>query len=122
MKEDLVNLNTQVVSWIEGGRIREALLGQGEYFISDHTYHSQHDIMLVMYVILNWAEQKRALSSVSESFAGFFQALADKGDWDNLRNIALAYDITSKDQKIALNLDVEAWHGLLPEELKWKKT
>ena len=115
-------LNPQVASWLNAGAMQEALLGQGDFFIADHTYRSEHDLVLVMNTLLHWTKQHDALSQTSDNLTAICQELANKADFMVLRDIILSYDICSKDQNITLGFNIEEWYRLLPQELKWNKT
>lgn len=121
MKKTEHDLNPQIVAWLEEGKTHEALLSRGDFFIRDHTYRSDHAITLVMYVLLHWAEQNQNIPAVSHSLSELCRLLHDADDLTSLRDVVLAYDVVSRDERIILDFPLDEWHDRLPHELKWKR-
>ncbi len=122
MKRTNPSLNPQIAAWLDAGYMREALLGEGECFLRDPTYRTEHNVLLVMQTILDWAYLNHTENTTAASLRKICTDLADSGKVSQLRDVVLAYDVASRDQKITLDLAVDDWHKKLPEELKWKKT
>jgi len=51
-------MDTRILSWLEQGYLLETLLGEGEFFIRDHTW-GDHDYLLVMGTIRQWIKPER---------------------------------------------------------------
>jgi hypothetical protein len=117
-----LNLNPKVVARLEAGMIRQILLGEGECFIPDYTYRSHHDAMFVMYILLHWAIQNDRIEQASADLADLCQTLIENKQFEDVKDVLLAYDITSRDQKIHLSFNFDSWYAVLPAELKWKRT
>ena len=95
------NLNETVVSWLEQGKIREALLGKGDFFLADHTYRSYHDILLVIYVLICWAVDTFKVEETSEKFEKILLSLSVSDPW-KCADVLLAYTIKAKGLKNGL--------------------
>ncbi|MCP5537206.1 MAG: hypothetical protein H7A51_13380 [Akkermansiaceae bacterium] len=100
-------LNPEIVEWIESGHIHEALTGRGVYFLPDHTCRDQHDVMLVMYVLLSWATQASHQPLVSDALSITCQKLHAEGDLETLNNLLLAHQIQSDDLGIDIGFNYE---------------
>lgn len=117
-------LNKQVVGWFESGHMREALFGEGEYFLKDHTYRSSHAFMLVMYVLLHWANQNGSLESTGKQFEALLAAEASRSP-EKCFAALVAYAIHGKDSRLKFPVDfsgvvdaLSATDALSEEKLK----
>lgn len=54
-------------AWFDEGKIKEAILGEGDYFIMDHTYRSEHDLITVLSTLDTWitTDEKQAQASIA---------------------------------------------------------
>lgn len=103
-------MNKNISKWLDLGAIRESILGQGDYFIQDHIYRSEHDLILVISTIIEWTELSREnLTSASTCVEKLFAEFIENNDIDRFRDLIVSYDITSKDMKKHLNIDMRYW-------------
>ena len=103
-------MNPKISKWLDLGAIRESILGQGEYFIQDHTYRSEHDLILVISTIFEWTElSKENLTSASNCIEKLLGEFSENNDIDRFRDLIVSYDITSKDKKTNINIDMSYW-------------
>ena len=100
----MVKLNKFIVAGLEQGRLQELLLGEGEWFLADNTFRKDHDIMLVMFVLLSWVKSISHPQPVVDRFVAELSKLAASNPW-NCVDILYAYAITAKDNGIALSFD-----------------
>jgi hypothetical protein len=109
--------NPKVVGWLEHGLMKDAILGEGEYYIANHTYRDEHDVLLVIRTILMWARERSILDSCSKQFQVILVELC-KTKVDVFLRTFMAYQMTSKDSKIKLQLDITALADLCQETLR----
>lgn len=96
-------MNSQILNWFNQGKIKEVLLGEGEFFIPDHTYRSHHDGLLVIYQLFEWVDSEEKRNIVS----GDFYAAIDEFLKNNIKEgfrLILGYCI-AKNSKKKLLLD-----------------
>ncbi len=84
-------MNPQVYSWLDGGRIVEALLGRGAYFIADHTYRTEHDRVLVLGQMLQWAAERDRVQDAADAFVEALREIAETGDVDDAYDLVWTY-------------------------------
>jgi hypothetical protein len=99
-----MNENPTIREWLEGGHMREALEGQGEYFLADPTYRQCHNVLLVVQEILDWAQDTRLVSECGREFTVAVNAIAVANPVRALDTL-LAYAIASRDVKTRLPVD-----------------
>ena len=51
-------MNQRIANWFDKGEIVEALEGNDQYFIPDHTYRDEHDLLLIIITLIQWAEKR----------------------------------------------------------------
>jgi len=101
----VAELNSTIVSWLDAGKLREALVGEGEFFLMDHTNRDSHDIMCVCYVLIRWASQSEKLQAIAQEFERILLELC-VSDPEKVLDILLAYTIAARDARTALPCDV----------------
>lgn len=92
--------NERMMKWFEDNKIRESLLGCGEYFIPDITFREQHDVLLVVGQLLEWAQcghMKEASSS--------FQYTIEQSELSTALKLYQAYLIAVDGEKEHLEID-----------------
>ena len=99
---DITDLNPKVVSWLESGKIKEALLGSDDFFLMNHTYRDSHDVLLVMHVLLLWSQIKNNQKDISSALSQILDSLKHSGNVAAVNDIELAYRVVSKSTGIQL--------------------
>ncbi len=97
-------LNPTIVRWIAKGKIKEALLGESPYFLPDNTFRTDHDVLLVIYVLIRWAFHKNKQLDCANDFTIAIQDISEANIIKGLE-ILLAYLIVSRDLEITLPID-----------------
>lgn len=113
----MVELNKFVVTGLEQGRLHELLLGEGKWYLPDNTFRKSHDIMLVMFVLLNWINTLSHPKPAIDGLASMLASLAVANPW-RCADILLAYSITAKDLGISLPIDFKPLRAALRINLK----
>lgn len=67
-------MNEKIINWFESGKIKEAFLGQGDFFIPNPTYRDDHDRLLIVHALFDWASIK-GFNEVSNIFNNFLTDL-----------------------------------------------
>jgi len=52
-------LNPRIQKWLDQGYFKEALLGDGKFFIPNHTYYDTHDVILIISQLFLWVEKNK---------------------------------------------------------------
>ncbi len=105
-------LNKTVVTWLEQGKIKEALLGENEFFLSDHTYRSYHNLLLIIDVLISWAIDTSRGDEIGWKFEQILFDLSVSDPW-KCADVLLAYTIKAKGLKTGLPCDfLQIFHSL----------
>lgn len=87
-------INPMIRGWLESGRGVDALLGRGRYFIPTPTY-GEHDRILVVGEILDWAAEGHASQGASD-LKQAIENLIGVGAVGDAADVLLAYTIAAK--------------------------
>lgn len=102
----MIELNSQVVAALEQGKLREVMLGEGEYFLPDTTFRDSHNIMMVMFVFLHWIQSDGCRTSMVVAFEELLLGLAVSNPWKCV-DLLLSYTITSRDSGLSVLSDFQ---------------
>jgi hypothetical protein len=80
-------MNPQLWGWFDNGEIVEAILGTGEYFISDHLW-GKHDDILVFHQLLEWANERDAWPNAFASVETALEVAAQTGAGSQALDVA----------------------------------
>lgn len=90
-------INPRIRGWLESGRGVHALFGRSGYFIPSPAY-GEHDRILVVSQILNWAEEGHA-AQAEAVLKQAIENLIDLGAAGDAADVMLAYAIVAKDRQ-----------------------
>jgi len=96
--------NAQFEFWFSNGKMPEALCGFGEYFVPDVTYREEHDFVLAVGQLLEWAkfgDSEDAAKGFEIALARLFEANAPK----SAIRLLLSYGILSGEMAVSLPLN-----------------
>jgi len=102
--------NPRVLSWLKEGKFYECLSGKGKFFLSDYSYPSEHDILLVVSTVLEWAKDEPEF--VSDKFDKALRKIIEESVLTFL-NIISSYLILKKSKKIELDINIKDYANLL---------
>ena len=97
-------VNPTIRRWLDQGHAKEVLLGQGEYFVSDHDYSDEHDRILVGNQLVTWAVPDHAREAGDAVNAAVKQLVAE-GDVEATLDLILSFVLVSEDRKLVLDVD-----------------
>ena len=97
-------MNQRIKFWFENGKVVEALCGDGDYFIPDHTYRDQHADLLVVGQLLEWAAQGHA-EQAAKGFEATVIKLFKEERFQAALGLLLCYGIIKKDSGKSLAID-----------------
>ncbi|HEX7860804.1 MAG TPA: hypothetical protein VF773_10785 [Verrucomicrobiae bacterium] len=97
-------MNAQFQSWFSQGKAVEALCGLGNFFVPDVTYREEHDFVLAVGELLEWARQGNR-EDAARSVTTAVNALLDAGRFKNALRLLRSYFILRKEMQIQLPLD-----------------
>lgn len=117
----MTKLNPTIVTWLNDGKFLEALSGKSSYFLPDSTYRDEHDVFLVIYVMMKWAFENN-----KESFCvnHFVTSIKEISKYDIIKGleIVLAYSIHSNDLKKTLPIHITSLVKYLNDEINGQLT
>lgn len=96
-------INERLFRWFEQGKVKDALLGKGDFFIPDHTYRSHHDSLLIINQLFQWVDSKEKKRLVNKVFYEVVDFLLEENAKEAFRLI-LTYCIV-KNRKDVFLLD-----------------
>lgn len=99
-------MNTQFQTWFSEGKTVEALCGLGRYFTPDVTYRDEHDFVLAVGELLEWARQGNN-DTAARAFEEATARLLGKGNLDLALRLLRSYCILRKETGFSLPLDEE---------------
>ena len=91
-------MNTQFQSWFSQGKAIEALCGQGDYFVAGITWRDEHDFILALGELLDWARkghQEDAAMAFQSAIERLLSANQLKAALRLLRSYAILREETS---------------------------
>jgi hypothetical protein len=114
-RRGIEDLNPKIIGWLENGHLREALLGEGDYFIQEYTFR-EHDALLVIQELLQWAKLKNRIPEVSREFELLVLELCDN-DLVKAVRILVAYLTEISYSRISLLCDFSKISSKLAQAL-----
>ncbi|MGH7487580.1 MAG: hypothetical protein ACREMY_18550 [bacterium] len=93
-----MTLNQQIWRWFDAGEIREALDSEGEFVLPDVTYRDQHDQLLVIDQLFDWAKARSRTSAAAEELQNAIERYASAGDVMRAARAILTYLIVQRDR------------------------
>ncbi len=97
-------MNSRIASWFDKENIFEALIGQNEYFIPNHTYREDHDLLLVIGTLVDWAKQNNKEKQAVTEFFKVFEYYIDLGNLAKSLDLIHSYEIVIKHSEDKLPL------------------
>lgn len=100
-------MNTRIQKWFSQGHVAEALRGEREFHVPDPTFRDEHDVLLVLRVLISWG----IAGHMDAAVGGFRACLADyikSGDLLHALDLVRCYDILMTAESLSLQLDWEA--------------
>src|SRR5690554_3804502 len=85
-------MNSQLFNWFDQGKIKEVLLGEEKFFIPNNTYRDNHDSLLVIYQLFEWADSEEKKNIVNREFYEAVDTISKKDIKEGFRLI-LSYCI-----------------------------
>ncbi len=67
-------MNTQIWGWFDAGDYSPPILGDGEFYIDDHTWRGNHARLLLMGELIDWA---RARGKENQARLGAMEAFSE---------------------------------------------
>jgi hypothetical protein len=110
-------MNQQIVKWFQEGKFYESLVGAGEYFVMEHTYQNDHDLILVISTMIKWAFEKRGVEDSSDKFVSALVKIC-KEDPIKALDIINCYLIVSEAIKMKLSVEFESLYDILIQSIK----
>ncbi|MEI8289076.1 MAG: hypothetical protein WCH99_06345 [Verrucomicrobiota bacterium] len=97
-------MNKQFRAWFSQGKTVEALCGLGDYFMPDVTYRDEHDFILAVGELLEWAREGHH-EDAARAFATAAATLLDTGRFENALRLLRSYFVLQKEMQTQLPLD-----------------
>lgn len=111
-------MNPMIERWLDDGKIKETLLGEGDYCLEDYklNWAGGHDVLYAIQQILEWSRLKNKIPEVSREFESVVLELCSSNIALALR-ILICYDLC-KDSKVRLVCDFGSINSKCMEILK----
>jgi hypothetical protein len=121
-----VIVNPTVWAWFDEGAIEGALMGEGRFFLPEHTYRD-HDRVLVIDQLFDWAKLRHREHDASMTVENLVAQYAARGEILHAARLILTYLIVEDDrgdtigvdrQRVAISLamGIEQHPSLLPTD------
>lgn len=99
-----MTMNAKFQSWFSQGKAVEALCGLGDYFVPDVTYRKDHDFVLAVGELLEWARQDR-LEDAARAFEVASTLFLEMGRFEQALRLLRCYFVLRKETQASLPLD-----------------
>jgi hypothetical protein len=97
-------MNTHLQTLFSQGKAVEVLTGLGKYFTPDVTYRNEHDFILVVGELLEWARTGH-YDDAAIAFGSASTTLLKTGRFEDALRLVRSYFILRKEMQITLPLD-----------------
>jgi len=101
-----MTVNRRIWGWFDAGKIREALEGKGEFFQPEVTYRDEHDQVLVIDQLFDWAKKHGRERQAAEIFEYVVTKAAGASELEASR-LLLRYFIVENDREETIGVDVD---------------
>ena len=92
--------NRRILNWFEDGKIREALVGEGPYFLPDYTNRTDHGRSLVFRQLKQWADNGEKQQAAANGVFEAVNTLNERADLFGLLDVLLVVTIASDDAPV----------------------
>jgi hypothetical protein len=99
-------INQQIWRWFGYGNARDALVGDGDYFLRDHTWGC-HDTLLVLNQLFEWAATDDNRPVSAKAFVEALDFLTSANRTNDAFRLVLCYILVSEDRHESLPIDME---------------
>ncbi len=110
------NLNPRISKWLEEENLESALDGVGNFFINNSYWRGEHDYLLIVSVMIDWASEKGLEKQCGEKFVNAVRSIGER-DFQKALNILLAYFVNCKVKKMSLPIQNLYLFGHFKEQL-----
>lgn len=97
-------MNTQFQAWFSQGKAVEALCGLDSFFMPDVTYREEHDFVLAVGELLEWARHGHR-EDAARAVTTAANALLNAGRFKNALRLLRSYFVLRQEMQIQLPLD-----------------
>ena len=97
-------MNAQFQSWFSQGKAVEALCGLGSFFMPDVTYREEHDFLLAVGELLEWARQGHR-EDAAKAIDVATITLLDMGRFKDALRLLRSYFVLKMETQVSLALD-----------------
>ncbi len=77
----------------------KALTGQKDYFIPNHTYREEHDLLLIIRTLIDWAGENNRGDYAAEEFMKVFAGYIDQQKLSESLSLIHAYVLVVQDSR-----------------------
>jgi hypothetical protein len=97
-------INERIQNWFDKGQIKNALLGDGEYKIIDHTFSNEHDRILVINQLIYWLENNK-VKAKQINLTNIVVSLI-KNHFEDALDILFCYHLINKKNPVTIDCEV----------------
>jgi hypothetical protein len=103
-----MTVNRKIWGWFDAGKIGEALEGKAEFFLPDVTYRDEHDQVLVIDQLFDWAKRHGRERQAAEIFEYVVTKAAGAGELVQASRLLLTYLVVENDREDTIGVDVDS--------------
>ena len=101
-----MTVNTKLWTWFERGQAPQALCGQREFFIGNHTYRDRHDDGLVLDQLSDWAATNEKPDEASSAFTQALRDHLSAGRGSDVIGLVWSYMVLSQYREMTFAMDL----------------
>jgi hypothetical protein len=102
-----MTINRKIWNWFDAGTVREALVGHGEFFLPDNTYIDEHNYILVVDQLFDWAKHHDTEAEAAGSVENVIIAEASAREFASASRLLLTYLLVKEDRGDTIGVDLE---------------
>jgi hypothetical protein len=99
--------NTRLWKLFDAGRAADSLRGSGSYFVADVTYRNEHDRILVIGQMLDWAQTRGLPDAVLAAVSLVVEAAVEELEFDAALDTLLTYGLVRRDRDSLDQQDID---------------
>ncbi len=99
-------INKQIFSWIETGKVKEAIIGKKDYFIPDVTYRERHDRCLIIRQLFLWNEYNNDELNITEIIRELILEFKKLNEIHEILDLVFSLSLVKKDMGLHASNDM----------------
>ncbi len=114
----MASRNLRIFEYFKQGKIKDAILGENNFFIPSVTFREQHDRLLVFRQLCIWSETNKKANEASRSVEEIIEELYSQGNLLEMIDVVWCFLLVYEDGQCALSIDMEKMQSYLVSIVK----